>query len=155
MNRLSGSRVGANVADMNPEDATKVPQKDLQEYPLDEKRFGRLAEDIATLLTELIDHTNVVMTGLESRRRAVFLDLSRILDGIPARDQGVLLTRLEGSVQAVLDARGSPKVTVEGGCLGRPGGTVTATEGGVSVSACAVVQGGELIGGGVRGGITY
>jgi hypothetical protein len=127
----------------------------LPAYPFDGRRFERLAKNIADLLTELISATNETATRSEERRKRAFVDLRALLDEIPAPDQGVVLTRLEYEVQRTLDAQGSPKVTVSAGCVGRNGGSINATDNGVTVGACAIVEGGKVIGGGVQGGFTY
>jgi hypothetical protein len=128
-----------------------VEQADnLYELP---ERFERLSRSIAEMLSQLIEQANELTARTETPRKRVFADLQALLAEIPERDQGVVLSRLEHEVQRVLDERGSPKVSVSGGkdaCLGRPGGRVDATEGGTSVGVCGIIQGGELVGGGVQ-----
>jgi hypothetical protein len=98
----------------------------------DPKRISRLATHIADLLLELMDAMNEVATTSEARRKKVLVDLRATLAEVSERDQGIVLTQLRDDVQRELDSRGSPKVTVTGGdhgCVGRPGGSINATEG--------------------------
>jgi hypothetical protein len=121
-------------------------------------KVSRLATNLADLLLELLDEMNKVAARSEPKRKKVLVDLRAVLKQVDERDQGVILTQLRHDVQRQLDSRGSPKVTVSGGstgCVGRPGGGVNATEGGVTVGVCAVVDGVKPIGGGVQGSVSY
>jgi hypothetical protein len=121
-------------------------------YELPE-RFERLSRSMAEMLSQLIKEANELVARTEGHRKRVFADLHALLEEVPEPDQGVVLSRLEHEVQRVLDEQGSPKVSVSGGkdaCLGRPGGRVDATEGGTTVGVCGIIQGGELVGGGVQ-----
>lgn len=124
-------------------------------YHLDEERLRRLSMNVAELLAELLKEMNALATRTKKTRQNVFVELRDIMDHLPARDQGIILTRLEEDVQRIVDAKGSPNITVSPGCVGRPGGSINASEGGVTVGACAVVKGGQIIGGGVQGSVSY
>jgi hypothetical protein len=127
-------------------------------YELHAERFNRLARNMADLLTELIDEANELLSRSEARRKKVFVDMKALLDDVPAPDQGIVLTRLEHEVQRVLDEKGSPKVTASSGpdaCVGRPGARVDANINGTTVGACAMVSGGNVIGGGVQVSTSY
>jgi hypothetical protein len=122
------------------------------QYELPE-RFERLSRSMAEMLSQLIEEADELATRREGHRKRVFADLHALLEEVPEPDHGVVLSRLEHEVQRVLDEKGSPKVSVSGGkdgCLGRPGGGVHATDGGTTVGVCGIVQGGELVGGGVQ-----
>jgi hypothetical protein len=121
-------------------------------YELPE-RFERLSRSMAEMLSRLIEDANGLAERMEGHRKRVFADLQALFEEVPEPDQGIVLSRLEHEVQRVLNEQGSPKVSVSGGkdaCLGRPGGRVDATEGGTTVGVCGIIQGGELVGGGVQ-----
>lgn len=138
-----------------PDPESKGGYKDALQHGGHTERVERLARNVATLLTELFDSVKEMEARSESTRRKVFVDLRALLDEIPVADQGILLTRLEYEVQRVFDAQGSPKVSFGSGCVGQPGGGINASDGNLTVGACAIVDDGKIQGGGVQGSFSY
>ena len=124
-------------------------------YDSDPERMERLTNNFAILLRDLIREARELAARTEPHRKKVLVDLRALLDEIPDHDQGIVLTRLQHQVQRALDAEGSPKVGISTGCVGRPGAGVNATENGVTVGACATVEGGKVTGGGVEVSVSY
>jgi hypothetical protein len=121
----------------------------------EDKRIQRVARHSAEFLGELIQVMSRYMKDAEPIRNRILVDLKALAEGASVTDQDRINKEIAEQTQVVFDELGSPKVGVERGCVGASGGGITATDGGVTVKGCVMVNGLTIQGGGVEVKATY
>jgi hypothetical protein len=105
--------------------------------PPDRDRIVRAAENLKLLLRELLDRTREAVAATNQNRQLVRDDLEEVLKRV---DGETVLNNLVIEIQRKFDDdHGSTEVQVEisEGCAGEEDAGVMATEGDITVKACA------------------
>ncbi len=128
-----------------------------QSYLNDDKRVKRAARNLAKYLGDLHQNMTEFMIKNKPVRRRILADVKALVDSVPKSDRDLVAqaiaieTQRVFTAQPVLAAKRSPKVGVSSGCVGRPGGGVTVSDGGATVKGCVIgTPGSGLQGGGVE-----
>lgn len=115
--------------------------------------IDRASENIAKLLAELLEESARIEKMTKGLRTRILADLTSLTDALPPEERGILLSRIATKAQKIFDAKGSPKVKISGGCVGRDGVGVRAEEGGSYAGVCVTGSLDEgVTGGGVEVG---
>jgi hypothetical protein len=109
-----------------------------QGYLNDDKRVQRAARNLAKYLGDLLETMSKFMAENEPVRNRILADVTALLEALPERDRGAVLSAIAVETQRVFTAAGSPKVGISGDCVGAEGGGITATEGNVTVKGCVI-----------------
>ena len=104
----------------------------------EDERVQRAARHLAKYLGDLLTTMTKFMREAEPLRNRILTDIKALVDALPERDRGAVLSAIAVETQKVFDAAGSPKVGVSGGCVGADGVGLTATEGNVTVKGCVI-----------------
>jgi hypothetical protein len=104
----------------------------------DDERDKRAAHNLAQYLGDLLKIMIDFMAKTEPLRNRILADVRALVEALPDRDRGIILSAIAVETQRVFDAAGSPKVGISGGCVGADGVGVTATEGNVTVKGCMI-----------------
>jgi hypothetical protein len=107
-------------------------------YPHDDQRVERAAKNLAEYLGDLLRLMTDFMARSEPLRNKILADISLLVEHLPERDRGAVLSAIAVETQQVFLAAGSPKVGISGGCVGADGAGVTVTEGNVTVKGCVI-----------------
>jgi hypothetical protein len=115
-----------------------MEDKMTKEYVYEDERVQRAARHLAEFLGYLLTTMSEAMQEAEPTRNRILADVKALLESLPERDRGAVLSAIVVETQKVFDAAGSPKVGLSGGCVGADGAGVTATEGNVTVKGCVI-----------------
>jgi len=107
-------------------------------YMHEDERVQRAARHLAKFLGDLLENMTRFMLEAEPTRNRILADVKALLEALPERDRGAVLSAIVVETQKVFDAAGSPKVGLSGGCVGADGAGVTVTEGNVRVKGCVI-----------------
>ena len=113
-------------------------EKRKQGYVDDPERVQRAAHNLAEFLGDLLKIMSEFMEEAEPIRNRILADVTALVEALPERDRGAVLSAIAVETQQVFTAAGSPKVGISGGCVGADGAGVTVTEGSVSVKGCVI-----------------
>ena len=105
---------------------------------IDEERVQRAAQNLAEYLGDLLKVMSSFMERAEPLRNRILADVKAMVEQLPERDRGAVLSAIAVETQLVFTAAGSPKVGISGGCVGADGAGVTVTEGNVTVKGCVI-----------------
>jgi hypothetical protein len=105
---------------------------------LEDARVHRVADNLAEYLGDLLKIMSDFMERSEPLRSRILADVKPMVEQLPERERGVVLSAIAFETQQVFNAAGSPKVGTSRGCVGAEGGGITVTEGNVSVTGCVI-----------------
>ena len=109
-----------------------------KKYLKEDERVERVARNLAKYLGDLLVNMTKFMHEAEPTRNRILADIKVLVEALPERDRGAVLSAIAVETQNVFNAAGSPKVGISGGCVGVDGVGVTATEGNVTVKGCII-----------------
>lgn len=113
----------------------------------------RVTANITKLLAQLLKDMESLTNKTKTLRVKINSDLYALVKSMPAEERGVLLSLVATQVQEIFNAGGSPKVDITGGCVGRQGIGIRATDGDFYAGVCvtgSLDQG--ITGGGIEVG---
>jgi hypothetical protein len=113
-------------------------EKHTHGYLDNDERVERAAQNLAEYLGDLLKVMSAFMARAEPLRNRILADVKAMMEQLPERDRGAVLSAIAVETQRVFTAAGSPKVGISGGCVGADGAGVTVTEGNVTVKGCVI-----------------
>jgi hypothetical protein len=109
-----------------------------KEYLHEDERVQRVARHLAKYLGDLLATMTSFLDEAKPIRNRILADTKLLVEALPERDRGALLSAIADETQRIFNAAGSPKVGISEGCVGADGAGVTATEGNVTVKGCVI-----------------